>query len=614
MTELLVGTKKGLFVLEGEPGAGFEVTARAFAGEPVEYALRDPRSGRLLAAVTRPFYGPKVFFTDDPAGEWEQAEGVALPEGGEQALERIWGSSLGEADGTIYAGGDPGVLFESRDGGATFELNRALWEHPTRPKWQPGGGGLCLHSIETWPGEPDRLAIAISAAGVWLTDDGGESWRKGNQGMRAALPAGGHAGGRDRRCASTACAAHPRQPERIFMQFHGGVYRSDDAGESWTDIAPGLPSDFGFPLAIDPADPDSAYVIPLVADMDRVTPEGRVRVYETRDAGASWTPRGDGLPQPTRLPDDPARGVRAHAARATRSSSTSARPRATCSAPATRARAGSSVAATCRRSTRSPRLRWQWQARRRAPPRPGTRSSATSTCAPTRPTSARARPRRRRSRRRGSRPAPRAASCSTCRAGSAATRCRSPRAGYRVTGVDRSAALLDEARRRAGGERWPKFVAADYRELPFADDELRRRDEPVQLARLPRRRGGHAGAGRDPARPAARAARLVVELMHRDRLVRGFAEQDWRLLGEGRLLLEQRTFDAAAGVAQTTQTLIDGAGERESRTFSVRVYTRDRAAGDARPRRLRGGPLPTATSTASPFGVDTRLVAVAVSP
>jgi photosystem II stability/assembly factor-like uncharacterized protein len=297
MTEVLVGTKKGLFVLEGEPGAGYEVTARAFAGQPVEYALRDPRSGRLLAAVSNPFYGPKVFYTDDPAGEWEQAEGVALPEGGEQALQKLWILRLGEADGTIYAGGDPGVLFESRDGGATFELNRALWEHPTRPKWQPGGGGLCLHTIETWPGDPDRLAIAISAAGVWLTDDGGQSWRKGNGGLRPRyLPEDtpedeiGLCVHRLRR--------HPRRPERIFMQFHGGVYRSDDAGESWSDIAPGLPSDFGFPLAIDPADPDSAYVIPLVADMDRVTPEGRVRVYETRDAGESWTPRGDGLPQP----------------------------------------------------------------------------------------------------------------------------------------------------------------------------------------------------------------------------------------------------------------------------------------------------------------------------
>jgi hypothetical protein len=295
MTELLIATKKGLFVLEGEPGAPFDVTARAFAGDPVEYAVRDPRTGRVLVSATSPFYGPKIWYADDPAGEWEQAEGVELPPGGETALERIWVIVPGAADGVVYAGGDPGALFESRDGGASFELNRALWEQPSRPQWQPGAGGLCLHSIVPWPGEPDRLALGISAAGVWLTDDGGATWRRGNEGIVARyLPD-------DQPADEVALCVHrlqrsAKRPERIFMQFHGGVYRSDDAGETWNDIAAGLPSDFGFPLAVDPADPDSAYVIPLVADIDRVTPDGRVRVYETRDAGASWTPRGDGLP------------------------------------------------------------------------------------------------------------------------------------------------------------------------------------------------------------------------------------------------------------------------------------------------------------------------------
>jgi hypothetical protein len=295
MTELLIATKKGLFVLEGEPGEPFDVTARAFAGDPVEYAVRDPRTGRVLVSATSPFYGPKIWYADDPAGEWEQAEGVALPSSGETALERIWVIVPGAADGVVYAGGDPGALFESRDGGASFELNRALWEQPSRPQWQPGAGGLCLHSIVPWPGEPERLALAISAAGVWLTDDGGATWRRGNQGIVARyLPD-------DQPEDEVALCVHrlqrsAKRPERIFMQFHGGVYRSDDAGETWNDIAAGLPSDFGFPLAVDPADPDSAYVIPLVADIDRVTPDGRVRVYETRDAGASWTPRGDGLP------------------------------------------------------------------------------------------------------------------------------------------------------------------------------------------------------------------------------------------------------------------------------------------------------------------------------
>jgi photosystem II stability/assembly factor-like uncharacterized protein len=297
VTELLVGTKKGLFVLQGDPQSGFEIAARAFPGQPVDFATRDPRTGRLLATVTSPFYGPKIFYTDaDPAGEWEQAEGVALPEGGEQALERIWVIGRGEADGVLYAGGDPGVLFASHDAGLTWEINAGLWEQPSRRQWQPGGGGLCLHSICTWPGDPDRMAIAVSAAGIWLTEDGGRTWRRGNAGLNPRyLPEEALRDENAGRCVHHVERA-PRQPERMFLQFHGGVYRSDDAGASWTAIGDGLPSDFGFPLMVDPADPDSAYVIPLVADMDRVTPDGRVRVYETRDAGESWAPRGDGLP------------------------------------------------------------------------------------------------------------------------------------------------------------------------------------------------------------------------------------------------------------------------------------------------------------------------------
>jgi photosystem II stability/assembly factor-like uncharacterized protein len=292
MTELLVGTRKGLFALAGEPGAPFEVTDRAFAGEPVEYALQDPRTGRLLVSVTSPFYGPKLWYAGDG---WEQAQGVELPARGEAALQRIWVIATGVEDDVVYAGGDPGVLFESRDGGQTFTLNRALFEHPARPHWAPGAGGLCLHSIVTWPGDPDRLAIAVSAGGVWLTDDGGASWRAGNAGIVPRYVPEDAPPDEIALCVHSIERAATR-PERLFMQFHGGVYRSDDAGESWASIADGLPSDFGFPLALDPADADSAYVIPLVADVDRVTPEGRVRVYETRDGGDSWTPRGDGLP------------------------------------------------------------------------------------------------------------------------------------------------------------------------------------------------------------------------------------------------------------------------------------------------------------------------------
>src|ERR1700733_4313874 len=294
MTELTVGTKKGLFVREGERGGEFQVRCRAFPGEPVDFAMRDPASGRLIATSTSPFYGPKIWFADDPAGEWIQAEGVALPEGGEHALERIWVIVPGE-DGALYAGGDPGVLFESRDGGATWELNHPLWEHRISEDWQPGGGGLCLHSIVPWPGEPDKLAIAVSAAGGWLTDDHGETWGGGNHSIRPRYLPDDAPEDNFQLCVHR-MERSLRDPERMFIQFHGGVYRSDDAGQSWSEIGLGLPSDFGFPLALDPSDPDSAYVIPLTADFDRVTPNGHVRVYETRDGGVTWTPRGQGLP------------------------------------------------------------------------------------------------------------------------------------------------------------------------------------------------------------------------------------------------------------------------------------------------------------------------------
>ncbi len=298
MTELLVGTKKGLFVLEGDAASGFEVTTRAFAGQSVEYAMRDRRSGRYLASVTSWFYGARIWVADDPAGEWQETQGIALPEDGDASLARIWVITAGEAEGLMYAGGDPGCLFESEDGGLKWALNRGLWDHPTRPDWTPGGGGLCLHTIVPWPGDPERLLVAISAVGVWLSDDRGATWRYSNTGI---VP--GYLPEDMRDVPAQHCVHHVRRsagrPERLFMQFHGGVYRSDDAGTTWNDVSTGtaLPSDFGFPVAVDPADPDSAYVIPLVGAEDRTTPGGAVRVWETRDAGASWSARDHGLPE-----------------------------------------------------------------------------------------------------------------------------------------------------------------------------------------------------------------------------------------------------------------------------------------------------------------------------
>ena len=296
--EILVGTRKGLFVLRGPRGESLEVAGRAFDGVEVEYAIRDTRNGRYLASVSDWHFGPRVFVSDDPTKGWEQSDGPVFPKDADATVAKIWTIEPGMEEGVVYAGVAPAALFRSDDGGMTWALNRGLWDRPERAKWQPGAGGLCLHSICPWPGDPARLAIAISAAGVWLSDDGGETWRTGTKGLVPGyIPEDAREGAVDL-CVHD-MKRSPVTPERMFMQFHGGVYRSDDAGESWNDIGTerGLPSDFGFPLVIDHTDDKRAFVLPLTGAEDRTTPEGKVRAFETTDEGATWTARSDGLPQ-----------------------------------------------------------------------------------------------------------------------------------------------------------------------------------------------------------------------------------------------------------------------------------------------------------------------------
>jgi hypothetical protein len=295
MPELLVGTKKGLFVLNGDASGPFSITTRAFAGNVVEYAMRDARTGRYFASVTSGFYGPRLMHSMNPADGWEAATGIAFPEGDEVTLERIWVVKAGEADGQLWAGSDPAALWESRDGGSTWARNETLWKERIAGDWQPGLGGLALHSICPWPGQPERLAVGISAAGVWLTDDGGATWRTGYTGLVPEYMPEEAREGTNVLCVHNMHRA-PLRPERLFMQFHGGVYRSDDAGETWNDIRAGLPADFGFPLVVDPADPDSAYVIPMYGAEDRIVVDGVPRVFGTKDGGASWSPFADGMP------------------------------------------------------------------------------------------------------------------------------------------------------------------------------------------------------------------------------------------------------------------------------------------------------------------------------
>ncbi|MGQ0680381.1 MAG: WD40/YVTN/BNR-like repeat-containing protein [Actinomycetota bacterium] len=303
-TEVLVGTRKGLFVLRGEREGPLEIVARHFDEVPVDFFGFDPRSGTYLAGVTHwpeefkeyapgGLTGPRLWFTEDPHGEWQESEGLSFPEDAGANLEKVWAIQPGSLDQEIWAGVAPAALFRSGDGGRNWELSRGLWDQPTRPNWTAGGGGLCLHSICPYPGNPAKLTVAVSAAGVWHTDDGGITWEKRAEGL-PGWPEDAPA--QDKIQCVHNVHRSPVQPETLYLQFHNGVFRSDDGARSWHSIAEGLPSDFGLPMAIDPTNPDRAFVIPLGSQSDRVTLDGKVRVYETTDRGSTWTALDRGLP------------------------------------------------------------------------------------------------------------------------------------------------------------------------------------------------------------------------------------------------------------------------------------------------------------------------------
>ena len=300
-TLVLVGTAKGLFALRSTDGRRhFEIDGPALAGEEVYATCIDGRgsSPRLLAGSVSAHWGPIVRRSADLGTSWSEDDepALAFPLDTGAALARVWQLAPGGADepDVVYAGVEPAALFRSDDGGRSFSLLRGLWDHPHRSQWHPGGGGLCLHTVLVHPDDPARLLVAISAGGVYLSDDAGGTWRASNAGIVATFLPGApipEFGQCVHKVARDAVDA-----ERLYLQHHDGIYRSDDGGASWVAMASIGGVDFGFPVVAHPTRPDTAYLLPLTGAEYRCTPDGRCTVWRTTDAGRSWAPLTNGLP------------------------------------------------------------------------------------------------------------------------------------------------------------------------------------------------------------------------------------------------------------------------------------------------------------------------------
>lgn len=294
-TLILLGTRKGAFILELDAQRQQGTLRGPFCeAMPIQHLTWDPARGALLAGAGSPWYGPLVWRSTDLGGTWTHSSaGLTYGDGeADSAVTRVW--NVTPVGDTIYAGVEPAGLFRSDDGGVTWAHVAGLREHPSTLGWQPGAGGLILHSIVAHPSDPVRMWVGISAVGIFHSADGGATWDARNKGVRAT-------GGPEEYPETGQCVhkfgLHPDRPEVLFQQNHSGAYRSDDGGREWLDINAGLPSTFGFPIAIHPHDPRTIWTVPLNGDdVGRYMPGGRAAVWMSRDEGASWAPQTDGLP------------------------------------------------------------------------------------------------------------------------------------------------------------------------------------------------------------------------------------------------------------------------------------------------------------------------------
>ena len=306
---VLVGTRKGAFVLTADARRErWHVEGPLFAGWDVYHFKGSPAdTDRLYAAPGTSWFGQLIQRSDDGGRTWEQVgnrfaydgptgthlwyDGTPHP----WEFARVWHlePSLGDPD-VVYAGVEDAALFRSNDGGRSWMELPGLRRHDSASSWQPGGGGMCLHTVLLHPRDPDRMFVAISSVGTFRTDDAGWSWRPINRGLRSEQipdPTAeiGHCVHR--------IAMHPSRPDVLFMQKHWDVMRSDDGGESWREVSGDLPSDFGFPIDVHAHEPETIYVVPIKSESEHYPPEGKLRVYRSRSGGNEWEALTRGLPQ-----------------------------------------------------------------------------------------------------------------------------------------------------------------------------------------------------------------------------------------------------------------------------------------------------------------------------
>ena len=323
---VFVGTSKGGFIFNSdEKRQKWQMSDILFKSWNVMHMQLDARDNRLHTATSHNVYGPTTHYSDDFGKTWIQAKQVPLlsrpsnsgrpastvdeafsAESGEvlkkpEKMVKVWNIKPGRDDepGVLYAGAQPASFFVSKDRGETWELNESLYDHPQRGEWNPGNGGLCLHTILLDPTDLNRMYVAVSAAGCYRTDDGGKTWAPYNKNVRAdfmpnKFPEFGQ-------CVHK-MSMHPANPNVLYQQNHCGVYRSDNMGEDWIDIGEGkLPARFGFPIAIHPTDPNTIYIVLEESDEFRMSVDGKFSVWRSRDAGDSWQRISNGLPDRAHL-------------------------------------------------------------------------------------------------------------------------------------------------------------------------------------------------------------------------------------------------------------------------------------------------------------------------